>query len=125
MREVKFRVWDKDSNKIYSQDDFILTFDTVGEDIYLSKNDKIIPLYRYDLMQYTGIKDKNGKEIYEGDIIDIGNGEIFTVGWHKYNQEFTFLNANNNYFENTYRGDSRDTWEVIGNIYENEDLLEK
>ena len=54
MREIKFRVYDKDSKNMYNQDDFILTFDTVGEDIYLSKNDEVIPLYSYELMQYTG-----------------------------------------------------------------------
>ena len=80
MREIKFRVYDKDSKNMYNQDDFILTFDTVGEDIYLSKNDEVIPLYSYELMQYTGLKDKNGKEIYDGDIVKLYSTETDKLG---------------------------------------------
>ena len=83
MREIKFRVWDNDSKKIYNQDDFILTFDNVGEDIYLKGNNEIIPFYRYKLMQYTGLEDKNGQEIYEGDILDYGTYGKFEVVWHR------------------------------------------
>lgn len=134
MRDIKFRVWDKDSNKIYSQDDFILTFDVVGEDIYLSKNDKIIPLYRYELMQYTGLKDKNGKEIYEGDIFKNCGGLIKLVVWkdNGFKAKYTFKRRyqGEEWNEHSFT-DLRDTeskrWgvEIIGNIYENKDLLEK
>lgn len=122
MREIKFRVWDKDSKKIYYQDDFILTFDKVGEDVYLSKNNEVTPLYRYELMQYTGLKDKNGKEIYEGDILDYGESGKYKVVFSK--STFKIQKVNNS------KGDLyllEDCWfdesEVIGNIYENPELL--
>jgi uncharacterized phage protein (TIGR01671 family) len=55
MREIKFRAWIKDSERMnYSF--------TILENPYIP-NDEVV------LMQYTGLKDKNGKEIYEGDII--------------------------------------------------------
>lgn len=122
MREIKFRVWDNDSKKIYNQDDFILTFDNVGEDIYLKGNNEIIPFYRYKLMQYTGLEDKNGQEIYEGDILDYGTYGKFEVVWHRGSfkiRKLGFKNGNLHYLGDCYF----DELMVTGNIYENPELL--
>lgn len=69
------------------------------------------------IMQYTGLKDKNGKEIYEGDIVDTENG-IYEVLWYGEGACFRFhilgsLESPLNY----------DDIKVIGNIYENPELL--
>ena len=122
MREIKFRVWDNDSKKIYNQDDFILTFDNVGEDIYLKGNNEIIPFYRYKLMQYTGLEDKNGQEIYEGDILDYGTYGKFEVVWHRGSFKIRKLGFKHGKLH--YLGDCYfDELMVTGNIYENPELL--
>lgn len=83
------------------------------------------------LMQYTGLKDKNGKEIYEGDIVRVVGSEsnnLFMVRWYAdsfarfelmWPRGVTYMEGES--FDN-YRMDWNDLM-VIGNIYENEDLL--
>lgn len=120
MREIKFRAWDK-KNKQWEYPDYI-TMD--GEPMWFDREDGTIEDYSFTdivLMQYTGLKDKNEKEIYEGDILqngkekftienELGNncGECFDVwGWD--------MPADENAISLW--------WEVIGNIYENPNLV--
>ena len=72
------------------------------------------------LMQYTGLKDCNGKEIYEGDIIELNNGYLFNVEWHQEECKFAL-------FHNCcicWCFDEAGEMKVIGKIYENQELLE-
>ena len=76
---------------------------------------------KYQFMQYTGLKDKNGKEIYEGDVVryfeNSAEGEVGVIEYYRHGFVICFKNGRyeDNWFE--------DAVEVIGNIYENQELL--
>lgn len=105
MREIKFRAWDNKENKmIYSHNDIWSWFSDNYMDDFSSKNDERI------IMQYTGIKDKNGKEIYENDILkNQQTKEISIIKWDQPTCSFI--------------GFPHGEQEIIGNIFENHDLL--
>ncbi|MGG7215378.1 YopX family protein [Clostridium nigeriense] len=120
MREIKFRVWDSERKKILPIQRH--SFKT-GESMPYGWN---VEYVFEDLMQYTGLKDKNGKEIYEGDIVKayesnivceviFSEGAMFMLRWNDKKW------GNNEYH---HYGVRAFTLEVIGNIYENPELLE-
>jgi len=121
MREIKFRAWDLDEKCIHpwtgngEWDGLMPNF----RNAYLNK--------RLVWMQYTGLKDKNGKEIYEGDIVkvpyygDIKRAKIEEVVVH-FDNSFECEPFNTyNYSEDGYSYPNQS--EIIGNKYENKDLL--
>lgn len=70
MREIKFRIWDGEKH-LYGDDVFTPTYD------HFSMNEQLKILNEdFSLEQYTGMKDKNGKEIYEGDIVSCNNESL-------------------------------------------------
>ncbi len=109
MREIKFRAWDKE---------FELMID-YGE---LEANGKKPSVYfsdeSYAYMQYTGLKDKGGKEIYEGDIISVQNGdstpEIGEVVYNKENTAFAVKLETEGEYHTIFH---KFNMEVLGNIY--------
>ena len=126
MREIKFRAWDKEQKEWvkYSITDNIPIFCHNTSRWRTDKEGE-----RFILCQYIGLKDENDREIYEGDII---NAVSFAkpIGIVKYsdeNQAFIF-----NDLDKKYRGYSTalmnqfdDGFEILGNIYENPELLEE
>lgn len=157
MREIKFRVWDKETKHIH----------IFGDDIHdaITSEGKTNKIYYYNLqngcdsldedsdyvlMQYTGLKDKNGQEIYEGDIVKrslrdkderIYFEDFYVIIFDK--AAFQYKGIKEYYISETgrkwkqeekegYRQDLGSNFgvnikdiEVIGNIYNNPELLEK
>ena len=126
-REIKFRVWDKIAKKWVKNIPIIRQI--TNEFLYLNKDTKDIIF-----QQLTGLKDEKDKEIYEGDILVIADGNppeysnsIVTVEWM--NNGWGYRDINDEKIESIYGliGDANkdDCAEIIGNIFQNPELLKK
>ena len=125
--EIKFRAWLKEDKKMEN----VKTMDFTDKTIRCLKKNEFINAYLLrivsfddvELMQYTGLKDKNGKEIYEGDIVVLNNIEndnmcIVRYEHSSYRLEGWSLREDLSNVEDRFL-------EVVGNIYENKNLLEE
>ena len=145
MRKIKFRAWDKDNKEMFEPP--IQLNDSVYKMIIVDvQEDKthFAKIENAEIMQYTGLKDKNGKEIYEGDIITF---EDMGEEGYEYIEGFDFVNRASVVFENgRWELDNLashnssvleemnschedfitvfENCEVIGNVHQNPELLE-
>ena len=125
MREIKFRAYHKERKEMFE----IASIDFEEKKAALS-NETIkllnVDFKQFELLQYTGLKDKNDKEIYEGDILFFRDENTkYVVVWQdaafiiksieirKYSEEMFWLD------------DTEICCEIVGNIYENKNLLEE
>jgi uncharacterized phage protein (TIGR01671 family) len=137
MREIKFRVWDKKNNKMLFYDTDVVPNLTLNGVLVRNLNgidDNVSA--DYELMQFTGLKDKNGKGIYEGDIVHLEKrewDEYWTVEYDESSAKFVVYNQLNSTRE--FESEFGEVWvevtedkrwqpEVIGNIWENKSLLQ-
>ena len=137
MREMKFRAWNKINKtmNVVSSLEFVSHQD--GRLHFIDAGWKSNP-EDFDLMQYAGIEDKNGKEIYEGDVLEDDEHNLYKVvfsvyhgfvGMHKYTVTSSWTLDKNG--EEVYSTEEEPIrlaelyfkTEVIGNIYENPELL--
>lgn len=107
-RKIKFRAWNKLENEM----------------IKIEENTSYSDYKNFELMQYTGLKDRNGKEIYGGDIIKSKYKDILLVNWNE--KKASFCLDKRGWAFSHFFGESCDPEdiEVIGNIYENKQLLD-
>lgn len=142
-REIKFRAWNKstkymedvDGSNLYIADNELYEV-FAGSYAYETTFEKRLVTDRYDLMQYIGLTDKNGKEIYEGDLIKrnwkcfdkqlstlrvVGfkNGSFVSTNIPNQKQRFNTFSL----FDTEEKKPILTDWEVIGNIYSNPELL--
>lgn len=125
----KFRAWHNELGRMMSISDMWFNVDSLGE---IGLNDAVMNDYitvspdEIELMQSTGLKDKNGEEIFEGDIVDY-KGRKAVIKWHGSYASFIYrfvdelkerVSEWHPLFLAYYH------FEVIGNIYENKELLE-
>ena len=121
MRDIKFRVWDNERNAMlnsksvdidFFEGEIEITSDTIRYDeVYTDE------IKDFELMQYVGCKDKNNKEIYEGDIVKTKEH----IGQIIYSKGMFFIDVKGDFYLPIYN--VSEFMEVIGNIYENPELL--
>ncbi len=113
MRILKFRAWNTE----------------IKEMVYFVNFKKLCGYGIYDGMiyqQFTGLKDSNGKEIYESDIVVLSiHGRKKIVTWYETFASFRLSETDNEEFDKTYSMDFVKRSKIIGNVYENPNLLKE
>lgn len=135
MREIKFRAWNEISSRMDNWCDLV---DKNLRNIFIMKNHN-----GYELMQYTGLHDKNGKEIYEGDIVKayFNKNDAYSINTLKLKKSVNKLGKieyivdgfcvyipkfGEKIYPLSFFGDETiKQLEVIGNIYDNPELLKE
>ena len=122
MRKIKFRAWDKENEKMMK----VSSLHLENKEISVKENGTFHLCRMQDLMQYTGLKDKNGKEIYENDLISCNKHKNIVVFFEggcfkvKYlRNSTTTITCTLNSFLEKYK------CKISGNIYEHPELLEE
>ena len=123
MKEIKFRAWSLITSKMFQDVQWGIEYcDSLRPFAYVIDRAEPEKNAKFVVMQYTGLKDKNGKEIFEGDIVKKLYGATnptCIVAWH---DERAMFIQQDGYNEPLYHLHPKHI-EIIGNVYENESLI--
>lgn len=134
-REIKFRAWDEENKQFADYEDIEECLSCQSRDGWKSSDgmgccfgiNAVEILADCIIEQYTGLKDKNGKEIYECDILEWTDGfdekHIFMVEWQENRARFCLRNPGCHWDYEEINDKKQPYIEVIGNIHENPELL--
>jgi uncharacterized phage protein (TIGR01671 family) len=142
-REIKFRAWDQETDlmkRVFGFDDNWVrcwNWDDLDDGPYQDDDTNSVQRKNAVLMQFTGLKDKNGRKIYEGDIVRsaptpdlsvpfiiakvVWEQDVFSDG----DPAFKMFHQQSGHTTSFKQMKNREPFEVIGNIYENPELLKK
>ena len=124
VRVIKFKAWDTSAKLMLSWEDLLKPDALSGDTVDL----KIFEYERFKMLQFTGLHDKNGKEIYESDIVDCSTKflrHIYEGYWDERCAQFRLRVNGEMQFDKTYMPDIAKLGEVIGNVWANKELLRK
>ena len=122
MRKIKFRAWDKENEKMMKVSSISLENKEIAVKDFGTYH--FFRIKDIELMQYIGLKDKNDKEIYEGDIVILNDAEEENRCIVKYKYG-SYILVDGDLREDLSNVESDKFLEVVGNIYENKNLLEE
>ena len=139
MRQPKFRAWIEkykemlDVHSINFAVAEVRTYKSVGIKEKAISNvftllDNVPYIVKAVIMQFTGLKDKNGVDIYEKDYVILGNKGMYVIDFINGKFEAFYLNSDGSYddeFEGGLANCQSKEMKVIGNIYQNPELLEE
>lgn len=122
MREIKFRAW-------ITEDRYMgeVTSLQMGDGAYVRTTGETpyCKLYEIELMQYTGLKDKTGKDGYAGDLVKMFDRSLFRIVWDDYYARFQLELVKGDEFTKVHDMGMLQFGEIIGNIHSNPELLTK